>query len=78
MAPNALSRSTGKVVARVMRIQNSTANDSRQRLPDLTHSELEKLFDQAHRLEPNKHAKRNETPSSPEPSVQTLTPNQPD
>ncbi|MDP5219368.1 hypothetical protein Q5Y75_19290 [Ruegeria sp. 2205SS24-7] len=78
MAPNALSRSTGKVAARVMRIENSTASDSRQRLPDLTQSELEKLFNQAHGLEPNKNAKRDETPSSPKPSAQTLTPNQPD
>ncbi|MEX0348424.1 MAG: hypothetical protein AB3N15_03295 [Paracoccaceae bacterium] len=78
MAPNALSRSHGKVVARVMRIQNSIDSDSRQRLPDLTHCELDKLFDQAHRLEPQKNAKRDETPSSPEPSAQNVTPTQPD
>lgn len=52
MAATTLSQYPGKVVALVSRVTSQTPKARRQRLPDLTRSELDKLFDEAHRLSP--------------------------
>lgn len=52
MAATALSRYPGKVVSQVLRPRKIKRPSERRRLPEITVSDLDKLFDQARRLEP--------------------------